>query len=165
MHSIQSVMNTHTSKSGNSVVTPFFKHAYKIHRLLFRHIYPHPLDIEFDKQSISVKVDNILQLKYIPFFIALVVISTIIGFGSCAFLPLLKLFHRSSNIGIIGIVFCLFLGSCSFLEWATYVVFHKSKEIVPLINQLFEIERKCKFSNWLLNLSVFEFKKLRILIL
>ncbi len=132
-------------KVGNSVATPRFADAYKLHRLLFRHVYPFPLDIKFNKHTISVKIDKLLQFKHIPFFINLITITTLIGFGTCAFLPLYKLFRRSSSVDAIAIVICLFLGSCSFLEFATYIVFCIAREVEPLVNQLFEIERHCKF--------------------
>ncbi len=138
-------MNRNHLKGSNSVATRRFVDAYKLHRLLFRHIYPYPFDIEFGKHTISVKIDKILRFKYIPFFVSLILITTVIGFGTCAFLPVYKLFKKSVTIDVIAIVLCLFLGSCAVLEWATYLVCSKSTEIVSLINQLFQIERVCKF--------------------
>lgn len=137
-------MKTSNPHGVNSIVTPHFIDAYKLHRLLFQRFYQYPFDIELNKHKISVKLNNVLQLKYIPFLIALIVITTMIGFSTCAFLPMFKLFKRSSHIDPIAVVICVFLGSCSLLEWATYLVCCKSTEIEPLINQLFAIERKCK---------------------
>ncbi len=135
-----------SSQQGNSVSTPLVKTAYKLHCLFFRHVYPYPLDIQFENRKISIKVNPILCFKYIPFFTALILITSIIGFGSCAFLPLFKLFTRSPKIDVIAIVLCVFLGSCAILEWSTYLVYCNCTEIEPLVNQLFEIERKCKLS-------------------
>lgn len=133
------------SKNKNTIATPLVADAYNLHKLLFRDVYPYPLDVTIENHQLSLKIDKIWRQKYIPFLIALVTVTFAIGFNSCAFVLALKLFHRSTQINVVAIVFIVFLASCSFTECGTYIVYSKSIEFEAVLNQLFHIERTCKF--------------------
>lgn len=131
----------------NSVATPLLATAYKLHRQLFYFLYSFPFICKIANGVIRFKTETVFKLKYIPLIIAEVLITVIIGFGSCVFLLLLKLLHvKSRTIDVIAIFVCIFLGSCALLEWGTYLAFGQGTEVVPLLNQLFCIERHCKSS-------------------
>lgn len=129
----------------NIIVTPFYIRAWNSHYKIYNFLYPFPLRLVFQNGTISLHIDNVLKSKYIPFLLAQFVITWIIGFGSCIFLLWLKLFNPSANIGILPCVICVFLGCCAFLECSIYLVCGFGTEIETLINQLFHIERTCKF--------------------
>lgn len=128
----------------NIIVTPLVIQAYKLHKLIFHTLYPYPLTQTVENGNIFVKVDTVLRLRYIPFLVALVVISLIIGLGSCMLIPLFHLFQIIQNIPTLEIFNCTFLGSCAFLEGVIYVVYCKSPETKVHFNQIFVLERTCK---------------------
>lgn len=131
----------------NTFATPLVIKAYKLHESIFKKVYPFPLKIYFHNGQISVKVNKILQYKHIPFLISLLIVTVLLGSGSCLLQPLLKLLQRNSNITVIQLVFCSYFGFCSFLEWGMYTVYSKSMEMSLVFNQLLaiEINRKQKY--------------------
>ncbi len=128
----------------NTVATPLVATSLKLHNFIFGQGYAYPLDITIQHSKVSVKVDNVFQLKYIPFFTALILFTFLIGFNSCLFVLSLKLFRPKTPISVVAIIFSVLFGSCSFVEWASYIVYSRAKEIEVLLNQLFDIERNCK---------------------
>lgn len=111
------------------IATPLVSKAYNLHEKMFRRFYQYPLSITIRNHQIAVKVDKEFQLKYIPFFIALVIISFFIGFNSCVFVIDIKLFKRSTQIDVEGIVFIVYLESSALLEYATCIVYCGATEI------------------------------------
>lgn len=136
---------TKKSISTNAIATTFVEQAYKLHCKIYHHFYPYPLQIKFENHQLSLQVDNIFQLKYTPWIVSIVLITTLIGFNSCIFVLSLAFFYGNSKISVSVIVFLIMLTSCSILEWATYLVYSKATEIKFLLNQLFLLERTCKF--------------------
>ncbi len=128
----------------NSLAIPLVSQAYKLHTLLFNCMYAYPFKIDIKKGKMSVSVDKILQLKYIPFLLFLIVVTTIIGLGSCFILIFIKLFRPEANVTVIGLFMCIFLGSCALFEVGTYVTYSKATEIENGLNQLFVMERNRK---------------------
>lgn len=106
----------------NTIATPLVADAYKLHKFMFRHLYPYPFEIRIKNEIISIKVDRVLKLKYVPFLLNEILITVIIGLGSCVFLPLLKLFIPTAKPDALVLVICVFLGSCAILEWGIYVL-------------------------------------------
>ncbi len=130
--------------SRNTFVTPLVIKAYDIHKTMFHKIYPYPLQIFFEQEKMSVKINAILQYKHIPFLISLIVITVLLGFGSCSLLPFLKFLGINSKITVIQLVFCSYFGICSFIEWGVYALYSKSTEIVLVFNQFLAVETKRK---------------------
>lgn len=128
----------------NIIVTPFTIQAWNSHYRIFNFLYSFPLELTFPNGTIYVQVDTLLKTKYIPLLIAEILITAIIGFGSCIFLLFFKFFHHSANLGILPCVICIFLGCCAILECSIYSVCIFGPEIQPLLNQLFYLERTCE---------------------
>ncbi len=133
--------------SKNTISTPLVRNTYKLHCKIFHHFYSHPFQIHFNNCKVSLSVDTKFRLKYIPWLIAVILINTLIGFGSCAFVLLLKFFRRETQVDVVVIIFLVFIASCLFLEFATYLLYCKSTGIVCLINELLALEQNRKFSN------------------
>lgn len=142
-------------KSRNAIATPLVANAYKLHCNIFHHFYSFPLQFHFENCQVSVKVDKIFQLKYIPLLLAIILITTLIGFNSCVFVLLLKLFRPETEVIIPVIVFFVMLAFSSLFEWGTYLSFLRATEIETLLNQLFKLERNCKFKKCILLKSIF----------
>lgn len=106
----------------NIIVTPLTIRAWNSHYKFFNFLYPFPVQFNFHNGRIFLHVDSILQTKYIPFLLAQVLITLIIGFGSCVFLLLFKFFHHSANLGVLSCIIFIFLGCAAFLELSLYVV-------------------------------------------
>ncbi len=129
----------------NSIATPYLQQAYNLHKLLFNSIYPFALEFRIQNGKLSFASDKIFRLKYIPFLIATVFVSATFGLGSCAFLLVKEIFRPNENFNIVAKIFCIFLGRCLTFECGIYHTYCKSKEVVLVLNELFEIERYCKF--------------------
>lgn len=129
----------------NKVATPLLGQAYTLHNYIFNSMFPCPFQFIIHNGKIRVFSEKILKLKYIPFITALVIVTGLVGFGSCVFILTLQIFKPMETFSIVALIFCLFLGTCSFLECGIYVIFVLSREIVPTLNQLFAIERTCEF--------------------
>ncbi len=128
----------------NAVATPFLTKAYKLHKMIYRNVYPYPVDITIKQHTISIKINPIFRFKYILFFFTLIVVSFGIGIGCCVFLPVYKLFWPSSiETGSLPILVCICSGSAYILEFFSYLAYCKSREVETLFNQLFAFERKC----------------------
>lgn len=130
----------------NAIATSLVENAYKLHCLIYHHIYQFPVHFHFKHDQISLKVDDLLQIKYIPWLTVLIFITTLIGFNSCIFVLLLKFIHRKIVVDVVATLFIVFLASSWFFEWATYLTYCKSTEMEVLINRLFELERTRKLS-------------------
>lgn len=129
------------NKFKNTFATPLVEKAYDLHKFMFNYVYPYPMSIQFQNGTVSFKVNNIFQLKYIPFLLILLVITIIACFGSCLFLLLLKLFHRSAKVDAAELVVCLCFGFFVLLEWGIYVLHSRSKQTIEAVNHVLEIER------------------------
>lgn len=133
--------------STNAIATPLVDQAYKLHCKIYHYFYSHPLKIYFEAGKVSVKKENIFTRKYVPWLLGAILITSIIGFNTNFFLLLIKLFRRDTPITTTVLVFLVMFTSCSFFQWTTYAMFCKAREIEPALNQLFRLERKCKFQN------------------
>lgn len=129
-----------------TLATPYFAQAYKLHSLIFHHVYPFPMKIHIKHDKISIQVDNFLQIKYIPFVFAVMVVTGVIGFGSCVILPVIALFRPLPNFEAVAEISCVLGASCSLLEIGTYFTYCNAKELEYLFNQLMKMERSRKFA-------------------
>ncbi len=149
--------------SSNTFATSSVANAYKVHKVIYGHLYPYPMEIHIKNHKIFIEIDNIVQMKYIPFLIAFIVITAIIGFGSCALLLTLKIFQPMPSFDAIAVIFCIFLACCSFLEIGTYITYWKTDQMETLFNQILCIERKCTFAFYNLTLIFLNFMLLLML--
>lgn len=136
------------ANNGNSIATPFLQNAIELNRLTFKYTYPFPLKIKIFKRVLTVKVDHVLKLKYIPFLFASICIIFISGFGSCTFLLFMNQLHKVTTVDVTSFVIFIYFGAFSFAQTATYYVYWKAPEIEFVTNQLLSIERKCKWSKF-----------------
>lgn len=128
----------------NSIATPLICKACKLHSFIFGMVYEYPIPIRIENHQTFRKVDNIFQAKYKFFLFSLFCL--IITLFACIILITLNLFiSNTSRVTFVAIVYCVYLGSCVCLELCTVLEFSKPTEAVFLFNQLFLIERKCKF--------------------
>lgn len=131
--------------SENAIATPLVQKAYKLHCLIFHHCYSYPFQIHFKGSKVFVSVDSIFRLKYVPWLLTVVFIKFLIGFNSCVLVLMLKFFCRETQIDVLVIVFLLLLASLWFLEIATYTIYCLATEMTNFLNELFLLERTCKF--------------------
>lgn len=128
----------------NRIATPLVEKAMKMHKYIFRYVYPFPLNIHVSQGLVLLKVSDIRKFKYIPLFISILFVTFTMGVGSCICQPIYKLFHRNFQMHIVGIVICIFFGSCAATECATYLVYFHSNDVIKVLNELFATKRKCK---------------------
>lgn len=130
----------------NTVATPLAIKALKLHYFVYNSFYQCPLKVKIENCRVFVNLDNVLQLKYIPFLFNFVFVTSIIFPASCWFLLALKVFFRNSiEIGIVQLVIIIFAGSCTLSQLRVIMLYAKSSEIVNVINQIFVMEQRCKF--------------------
>lgn len=109
----------------NSIATPFTEIAFKIHDYAFNALYPCPLHIKVENGIASIKVDNIFQLKYVPYLLIFLFVTILIYPGSCLFLLLLKFFQpNATNAGVVVLVLCISFASALLYQVGNVVLYY-----------------------------------------
>lgn len=133
------------TRAQNTVATPLVGQAYTLHKHIFNFIYPCPLEFIIHTGKIRLIPEKIFQLKYIPFITAVVIVTGLVNISSCVFMLTLQIFKPMETFSMVALILCLFYATCLLFECGVSVAFVLSREIVPALNQLFAIERTCKF--------------------
>lgn len=133
----------------NSLATALMAEALQLNQLLFSKFYPYPLKIQIVNGQISLKFDDFFQLKYILFLVIFIFFTVILGFGSCLLVLFLNRFFTAYQPDVAAPMMCLFFLTCIFTQITTYILYFLFPEIETSGNQLFRLERKCKFFNYL----------------
>lgn len=129
----------------NSFATPFVEQAVKWSSLFYKILYPDPIHIYVKRGLFYFKVDNIFQLKYIPFIISTFGLTFLLMIGTCVALPILQKIQHDSKITVVSIVLAILFSACAILEVGTYYLMCcMSPEIETSLNQLSLNERICK---------------------
>lgn len=133
----------------NSFATPLMAEALQLNQLILSKLYPYPLKIQIVNSQISLKFDDFFQLNYILFLAIFTIFTVILGFGSCLFVLFLNVFFTALQPDVAATMMCLFFLTCIFTQIITYILYFLFPEIETSGNQLFRLERKCKFFNYL----------------
>ncbi|CAL8109502.1 unnamed protein product [Orchesella dallaii] len=126
---------------GNAAATPVMKNVLTLHNTFFGFVYPFPFKMKIENGMISLNLERLIQWKFIPFYVSEILITAIIGFGSCFFLLILELFNPQNNTTNLNVGIFGFLGSASLLEWGSYIIVLLGQELILIINHQYQCER------------------------
>lgn len=129
-----------------SVLTPLVKLAAELHPHIFFYLYPHPFYFSVDKDSNLVLFERrAWSWKLIPWLFSIVIVTGIIGVGSCAYVTISQLLDlREHNVPLISQLVILAALALGCIEISGCVLLFCHPELHLGFNEVFALEAKCK---------------------
>ncbi|CAL8141049.1 unnamed protein product [Orchesella dallaii] len=143
---INKILNM-SAQPENSVLTPLVIAAVTLNKHAFFYLYPHLFEHNIDKIFSVFKItQRQWSWKLIPFFLSIIVVTTIMGLGSAYyvcithFLGLRLPRHRLELTALLQMEFVTALGT---LEVISLFALMKVPLIISCFNEIFLLEKRC----------------------